>query len=73
MKKERRNWSAVEKIKLLRQHLIEKTPVSKICEEARLAPSLFHRWQEQLFTNAALALEGKRADRDQDKQIHKLE
>jgi transposase len=74
LKKERRHWSAEEKIKLLRRHLIEKMPVSKICEEARLAPSLFHRWQEQLFMNAALALEGKRPERSQDQQrVEKLE
>jgi len=74
LKKERRHWSADEKIKLLRRHLIENVPISKICEEARLAPSLFHRWQEQLFQNAALALEGKRPERNQDQQrIEKLE
>jgi transposase len=75
LKKERRHWSAEEKIKLLRRHLIEKIPISKICDEARLAPSLFHRWQEQLFQNAALALEGKRGpERNQDQQrIEKLE
>jgi transposase len=74
LKKERRHWSAEDKIKLLRRHLIERTPVSKICEEARLAPSLFHRWQEQLFVNAALALEGKRPERSQDQQhVEKLE
>ena len=74
MKRQRRHWSADEKIKLLRRHLIEKIPISKICEEAGLAPSLFHRWQEQLFENAALALEGKRPERNQDQQrIEKLE
>ena len=75
MKKERRHWSAEDKVKLLRRHLIEKVPVSRICEEARLAPSLFHRWQEQLFQNGALALEGKRApERNQEQQrIEKLE
>ena len=52
MKKERRHWTADEKVKLLRRHLIENIPISKICEEASLAPSLFHRWQEQLFQNA---------------------
>jgi transposase-like protein len=46
LKKERRHWSADEKIKLLCRHLIENVPISKICEEARLAPGLFHRWQE---------------------------
>lgn len=75
MKKERRHWSAEEKTKLLRRHLIEKIPVSKICEEGRVAPSLFHRWQEQLFLNAALALEGRRApERSKEQQrIEKLE
>lgn len=74
MKKQRRHWNAEEKTKLLRRHLIEKIPVSKICEEAQVAPSMFHRWQEQLFTNAALALEGKRVERSQDQQrIEKLE
>jgi len=74
LKKERRHWNADEKIKLLRRHLIENVPISKICEEARLAPSLFHRWQEQLFQNAALALEGKRPERNQEQQrIEKLE
>jgi transposase len=46
----------------------------RVCEEARLAPSLFHRWQEQLFVNAALALEGKRPERSQDQlHVEKLE
>ncbi len=75
MSKIRRHWSSEDKIKLLRRHLIEKVPISTICGEERLAPSLFHRWQEQLFGNAALALEGnRRAERDQDQQrIEKLE
>ena len=74
MKKEYRHRSAEEKTKLLRLHLIEKIPVSKICADEGIAPSLFHRWQEQLFGNAALALEGKRAERNQDQQrIEKLE
>ncbi|MBV8055478.1 MAG: transposase [Deltaproteobacteria bacterium] len=75
MKRERRTWSAEEKIKLLRRHLIERIPISKICEEAQLAPSLFHRWQEQLFQNAAVALEGRRGpERHPEQQrIEKLE
>jgi transposase-like protein len=74
MKKERRSWSADEKIRVLRRHLIEKIPISKLCEEEKVAPSMYHRWQEQLFQNAALALEGKRADRHPEQQkIEKLE
>jgi transposase-like protein len=46
--KQRRHWSPDEKIKLLRRHLIEKVPISTLCDEAQL-PSMLHRWQEQLF------------------------
>ena len=75
MTKPRRYHTAEDKMKLLRQHLILKEPVSKICDEAGVAPSLFHRWQEQLFTNGALALENKyRPERNKDREkIEKLE
>ena len=75
MKRERRHWSADEKTRLLRRHLIEKIPISKVCDEARLSPSLFHRWLEQLFQNAALALEAKRGpERNKEQErIEKLE
>jgi transposase-like protein len=75
LKTQRRHRSAEEKIKLLRRHLIEKVPVSKICEEAELAPSMYHRWQEQLFVNGALALEGKQGKRtgEQKKDQQRIE
>lgn len=74
MKKEYRHWSAEDKAKLLRRHLIERVPISRICEEANLAPSLFQRWQEQLFQNAVFSLETKRPERNQEQQrIEKLE
>ena len=76
MKKERRHHAAAEKMKLLRLHLIEKQPVSKICEEAGVAPTVFYRWQEQLFLNGHMALEGKqnRPERGADQaRVEKLE
>jgi len=57
---------SADKIKLLRRHLIEKVAISTVCDEAGLAPSLFHRWHEQLFGNAALG--NRRAERGQDRQ-----
>lgn len=74
MSKARRQWKTEDKVKALRKHLIEKVTVSKICDEMDLAPSQYHRWQEQLFLNATLALEGKRPERNQDqKKVEKLE
>jgi transposase len=71
----RRYLSGEEKIKLLRRHLIEKLPVSKICEEAEIKPNLFYRWQEQLFTNGSQAFEGKQRNERSEEQerIEKLE
>ena len=37
----RKNYSADEKVKLLKEHLIEKVPVSKICERIGLNPNVF--------------------------------
>jgi len=75
VKKERRYFSADQKVALLRKHLVEKVPVSKVCEEAGVAPNLFYRWQELLFSNGAAALESKRhAERSAEQsQIQKLE
>lgn len=74
-KKERRRWSSAEKISVLKRHLLEKVPISKVCEEANVAPSMFHRWQEQLFANGAAALESPRpaVSRAEEQRIEKLE
>ena len=56
MKNQRRHWSADDKIRLLRLHLIEKQPIARICEQASLSPAQFYAWQQQLFTNGSAAL-----------------
>ncbi len=75
LEKKRRHWSADDKIKLLRLHLIEKQAISKICEDASLSPTQFYAWQEQLFTNGGLAMVSKRVpERNKDlERIEKLE
>jgi transposase-like protein len=56
-RKPRKNYTAQEKIALLRRHLVEKVPVSDLCEQHQLQPTLFYRWQQELFENGAAALE----------------
>jgi transposase len=48
-KKKRRNLSPDEKLALLKRHHLEKTPISEICNEQELQPSLFYQWQHKLF------------------------
>lgn len=54
-KQRRKHRSPDEKAALLRRHLLDKLPVSAVCEEAGVQPSNFYNWQRQLLDNAALA------------------
>lgn len=57
MRIERRNFTAGEKVGILREHLLEKVAVSEVCEKHRLQPTIFYRWQKQFFENGEKAFE----------------
>ena len=56
MKKQRKHYSLEEKVAILRRHLLEKEPISKLCDELGLQPTVFYRWQKELFENGGAAL-----------------
>ena len=41
----------------MRRHFLEKVPVSTLCEEEGLNPTVFYRWQKEFFENGAAAFE----------------
>ncbi|MGH2396450.1 MAG: transposase, partial [bacterium] len=49
MRKERKHHTAEEKVAILRRHLLEKEPISKLCDETGLQPTQFYRWQKEFF------------------------
>jgi transposase-like protein len=57
-KRTRRNHSSEQKAALLKRHHLEKIPVSTVCDENKLQPSVFYGWQRQLFENAATVFDG---------------
>ncbi len=59
MKKQRKHYTAEEKIAILRRHLLDQEPVSKLCEELGLQPTVFYRWQKEFFENGAAAFQKK--------------
>jgi transposase len=61
MRKSRRNYTPAEKVAILRRHLIDHVPISDICDEHRLSPTLFYLWQKQFFENGPAAFERKNA------------
>ena len=59
MKKARKHYTAEEKVASLRRHLVAKEPVSKLCDELALQPTVFYRWQKEFFENGAAAFQTK--------------
>jgi transposase len=59
MRKSRKNYTPSEKVAILRRHLIDRVPVSDLCDEYQLQPTLFYNWQKLFFENEAIALERK--------------
>jgi transposase-like protein len=59
-KRTRRHHTAEQKAIVLKRHLVDKVPVSDLCDENGLQPSLFYTWQRQLFENAGAVFEGSR-------------
>ena len=60
MRKERKHFTGEEKVAILRRHLLDKVPVSDLCEELGLQPTVFYRWQKEFFENGAAAFQPKR-------------
>ena len=48
-----------------RRHLLDKEPISELCEELGLQPTVFYRWQKEFFENGAAAFQRKSVPTDQ--------
>jgi len=56
MTKKRKQFSGVEKMSALREHLLDGVPISQVCEKHAVTPSMFYRWQKTLFENGCQIL-----------------
>ena len=59
MRKQRKHYTAEEKVAVLRRHLIDNEPVSKLSDQLVLQPTVFYRWQKEFFENGAAAFQTK--------------
>ena len=74
MPRQRRHFSPAQKVALLRLHLLEKKPISDICQEHDLSVTLFYLWQKQFFENGTAAFDnaGKHRKSHQDAKDKKI-
>lgn len=74
--KERRHFSGEEKVRILRQHLLDGKPVSEVSEANGITPGMFYQWQKAFFENGARAFEAGGSGRrpsDAEKRVQELE
>jgi len=67
----RRHFTAQEKVQILRLNLLEHQPVSEICDQYKVSPSMFYRWQKDFFEHGAAAFE--QALKGSDRTAQKLQ
>jgi transposase-like protein len=72
VKKPRKHYTGEEKVAILRRHLLEKEPISKLCDELGLQPTVFYRWQKEFFENGAAAFQA-RGRTDQQAEQERIE
>ena len=75
MKKERRHFSPKEKVAVLRRHFLENVPISNLCDEYGIHPTIFYRWQKEFFEKGEAAFERNSDTHTKalDKKIARLE
>lgn len=74
MAKQRRHFPDPDKVAILKRHLVDGVPVSDLCDEYGLAPTLIYNWLKRFFENGHLAFEnGRKTKSVEDVQQQKIE
>jgi len=59
MPKTRNQYSADQKVTMMRRHLIDRIFVADRCNEYKIHLTMFYQWQAQLFENGSAVLARK--------------
>ena len=75
MSEKRKQYSPREKVSILRRHFVDKVPVSDLCDEYGLHPTVFYRWQKVFFEHGAQVFQSQQSsiEKQQEKKIALLE
>ena len=77
MNTQRRHFPDHEKVAILKRHLLDKVPISNLCDEYHLYPNQFYDWLKRFFENGHLAFangrKSKAVDNAKDQKIEQLQ
>lgn len=63
MARNRKNHTSRQKAAILREHLVEKVPVSDLCDTHGINPTIFYRWQKKMYENLDQLFDRNRGSR----------
>jgi len=71
----RKHLTPEQKVAVLKRYLVEKTPISDLCDEFGIQPSQVYQWQKLLFENGVAAFQrsNRRAEDAQERKVTALE
>jgi transposase len=71
----RKRLDGPQKVAILKRYLVDKTPISDLCDEYGIQPSQVYQWQKVLFENGGAAFErtGRRVENAQQRKVAALE
>ncbi|KHE92458.1 MAG: IS630 family transposase [Candidatus Scalindua rubra] len=58
----RKTYTLVEKVSILRQNLVKKMNLTSLCQEHNLHPTMFYRWRNELFENGHRAFSKRKTN-----------
>ena len=74
MTQHRRHFTGTEKVAILKRHLLDKVPISDLCDELDLFPNQLYTWLKEFFENGHAAFDnGRKAKAVEDAKDHKIE
>jgi transposase-like protein len=79
MSQKRKRLSGPEKLAIVKRYLVDRVPISDLCDEHGLQPSQIYRWQAAIFEHGADVFDMKNGRRSKvaesvkDAKIAKLE
>jgi transposase len=73
-RKPRRHFSGPEKVAILKRHLIDKVPVSDLCDELDIYPNQLYGWLKEFFENGHTVFDnGRKSKAVEDAQQRKID
>src|ERR1700730_2470140 len=77
MNKPRRHFADHEKVAILKRHLVDKVPISDLCDELDIYPNQLYGWLKEFLENGHAAFDNGRKSKAvedaKDRKIQQLE